>query len=303
MSFAKYNSIENSYRDKFVRLVEQTPAYSDKWTITEKLHGANFSILYDGSSIQFAKRSGVISDGANFYGHEQMREGLESVAKAVYGELSLSGRLLTIYGELFGNGVQKGVRYGEKKFLSFDVSVDRVLLTQIEWAGLLTLPKVPILSTGCSFSEALAYNCEFDSLILGEPNNLAEGIVLKPNTPYFLECGSRIILKKKNEKFSERASEPKEKPEVPDFSDDETFSRLLSYINENRIKSVLSKETPSFKEFGRLNGLVLQDAIKDFEKDNEIIVKEYFGDKWNDAHKQIQGMSAQLLREELKRIC
>ena len=32
-----------------------------KWVVTEKIHGANFSVYYDGTTVQFAKRNSFVN--------------------------------------------------------------------------------------------------------------------------------------------------------------------------------------------------------------------------------------------------
>ena len=66
-------------------------------------------------------------------------------------------------------------------------------------------------------------------------NNYAEGIVIKPSKPLYLSS-SRIILKKKIEKFNERRSKPYK------LREDTTIThKILDYITENRLHNVISK--------------------------------------------------------------
>ena len=41
--FKKFNSLENSYRENFIHKIREQGYENEKYIITEKLHGANYS--------------------------------------------------------------------------------------------------------------------------------------------------------------------------------------------------------------------------------------------------------------------
>lgn len=45
ITFKKYNSIENSYRQKFLNYIVEQGKAAGEWTVSEKVHGANFSFV------------------------------------------------------------------------------------------------------------------------------------------------------------------------------------------------------------------------------------------------------------------
>lgn len=60
--FKKYNSIENTYREKATEQVYLHDYGNDVFVVQEKVHGANFSFITDGTSIQVAKRTSLIAE-------------------------------------------------------------------------------------------------------------------------------------------------------------------------------------------------------------------------------------------------
>jgi hypothetical protein len=62
MGFKKYNSIENSYREKFLEKIKSIVPPTEKWVVTEKIHGSNFSFIYDVENLTCAKRTGLINE-------------------------------------------------------------------------------------------------------------------------------------------------------------------------------------------------------------------------------------------------
>ena len=97
-----------------------------------------------------------------------------------------------------------------------------------------------------------------------------EGFVIRGyNQDYRTDNGERVILKQKNARFNEKEKEVKIKAAVT--LDDETQAKLdkiCSYINKNRLDAVVSKiGTITQKDFGRVQGELVRDALEDFEKD------------------------------------
>jgi len=160
-----------------------------------------------------------------------------------------------------------------------------------------------------TFEECLAYPHEFTTTIparLGLPGlvgkryegykNLAEGVVIRPNTNAYFPTGSRVILKKKIDLYSEIIDVKKPKPSqhkgcAPrpstetrlekelDGLDPENAERvrwlwaeLSRFINHNRLEAVVSKlgeEAVDQSARGKLIGLLAQDARDDLLKYQE----------------------------------
>ena len=96
---------------------------TSKWCVTEKVHGANFSIyLYPSGKVKCAKRTGFISDTENFFDHFEILDKYRSNFNALANHFFASSPVtcVVLFGELFGRGfpgyeglrpVQRGVWY------------------------------------------------------------------------------------------------------------------------------------------------------------------------------------------------
>jgi len=120
-------------------------------------------------------------------------------------------------------------------------------------------------------------------------NNFAEGYVLKPIENLFLPCGSRVILKHKNDAFKENGEPVNTKAKsvyVPNAFDLQK-KIFISYINSNRLASVKSKLTEQEcenKDF--VIEKLIEDVIEDMKKDMED-TEEIQADKLIDIGKKI----------------
>ena len=133
--------------------------------------------------------------------------------------------------------------------------------------GFLTVPKIGIYLT---LKEALEFDIAINSCYSDKTDNLIEGVVIKPwKEPLFSENGAIFYIKKKNPKFDEKS---KKKPQIAKEYSEEINKLKHSYfemINENRIKSLFSKEgdISSHKEIGKYLGLIKQDILEELIKD------------------------------------
>lgn len=209
------------------------------WTVTEKIHGANFCILLDQHNITAAKRREVIPAGESFFGHERIIDKLGEALRELW-RLAAASRptlaRLDVHGELFGGAyphpevaqiagveaVQTGIWYApDVEFMAFDLAcwapdeageLERSYLGYEEARALCEAACVPWIEALaiCSWADALAYNIDFDSTIparLGLPPlevNRAEGVVIKPADATLFD-GIRPVLKRKIEAFAEDA--------------------------------------------------------------------------------------------------
>ncbi len=280
-----YPSIENAYQNKFIDMF--TYIYPElincQYIIQEKIHGSNFIVHFekDGTFV-IGKRHAEIGDGKDNFGSKEVFSTMTTFIDIVQKYISSHQHTLTFHGEVFGKGVQKGINYGEKKrILFFDMRVDDELLPQNvfqEFMQNIGLEEyvVPTRGVITSLQKALEWNETFISeLGPNDPENIAEGIVIKPlEKQYFAPSGDIFYLKKKPLKWRENGKEKQIKEQKPKI-----LNKLLPYITENRVASVLSKEGPitSKNQIGKLAPLIVQDAIIDFKKDfpDEPILKEY----------------------------
>lgn len=308
MKFVKYPSIENHYREKFIHSIQVNTPSDIEWVATEKLHGANLGIWCNGDEVKFSRRSGFIPEGEKFYQLDTIRDELEENVMNFYRDSCVSGEILTIYGELVGEGVQKDVSYAKgNDFIAFDVMINDEFYpfsdTLIFDLNRCSIKTVPVIFRG-SLKECLELDNEFNSLLQsGDESFICEGLVIKPLGSLYqiLPSGSRAIIKSKNEKFSEVSKKPKSnKPaKVISGKSFDISSDIELYLTENRLSNVISKHGEfENKMFGKIMYEFILDAIEDWCKDNER--------DWNlfekTERKDIQSLLVNTARDMVKKL-
>ena len=252
--------------EKMIERIRNSAASLVKWEVSEKLHGANFSFIVTKDDIQIASRNGIIE--GNFYNSsEAVRVNLDK-ARLLF-EKQDNIEVLTIYGELYGDGVQKGVKYyDDQRFAAFDMAIDGEYLDPevfIAYADLVQLPRVHSFGI-FSFEDALKVSNTFITHHSDDQSedNICEGVVLKPvDASLTFSEDSRMVLKNKNSIFSEKSTVPKAKIVVELTTEDQTLlTEIESLVNINRINAVLSKEASiSIRMFGKYLGLTRKDVL------------------------------------------
>lgn len=249
-SLNKWNFTESDYR-----VFKKT-----NWVVTEKIHGANFGIVTDGSEVRFAKRKEFLQPDEDFFDYQSLKSQLVEQAKEIFKILHTEQNNLLkvfVYGELFGGeyphpdvpavphvqAVQTGIYYSPKiEYCAFDMAIEvkgnpltRVYLDYDKALSLFQqvgMMGVQPLFMG-RYEDALAYSPELDSTIpalLGLPKlpfkNRAEGVVIKPSKSIYVETYKgkvRPILKIK----------------IPEFSEDSRFHQATKWISQ-KFKSIPS---------------------------------------------------------------
>lgn len=293
--FEKYSSLENHYNSKFIEKIRYEGLDKGDWVAREKIHGTNFSVIVSRSSIQAAKRTGPILAGEAFFGHEIIMQRYASAFEKVQAIMETAAvESYQIFGEFAGGGIQKGMDYGEKDFYVFDIYVKTTAgnnawvddFSMESFCNTFGLKVAPLLARG-GFEELSKMVNDFDSVVnyfndlvksttLESANhhnfgylpsgqkNIAEGYVLKPCYPRFFNNGTRVAIKCKNSKFTEKAKSDKPikaKIELSD-KDADVLAKFADYSTWNRVSNVISKHgKPTAKEFGRIMGLTMQDIF------------------------------------------
>ncbi len=335
MEFKKYNEIENSYREKFINEIIQQGKSGGEWIVTEKVHGTNFGIWYDGTEFKAAKRTGFLGDNAKFYNFQYVYKQNQPKIKKIWDWFKENWdypeelETLTVYGEMFGGTyphpdvkkmgsgiIQKGVFYTpDNLFYTFDIRVNNYAVNKEIFADAAVigdmLYAIPLF-TG-TFQECLKYGNAFKSTIpklLGLPEieseNICEGIVIEPVEPAFLGNGSRVILKSKNEKFTEKSKGKKEPKEEIKLSENGTriWEIMESLITENRLNNVLSKEEGPItnKHFGMLLGKLNKDVLEEFNKDHEEEFDGLEGGEQKKIRSNLNRFSGNVIRKDFLNI-
>lgn len=328
MEHFKYSSIENTYREEFIELIKTEGKNTGEWVVTEKIHGGQLALYYDGNELKASTRTAFLEPGMDFFNYEKVMAANADKVKEIYRLLTEergSISLVIIYGELFGGDyphpdvpkvknakrLQKGVFYHpDNLFYAFDIRVDGRFLTVDEANRLFETVGMfyakPLMRG--TFEECLKHPNKFLSKIsdwLGLPpleDNIAEGIVIKPVNPNFLQIGERVILKSKNEKYEERKSikkRPKKQgPEITG-SGEQLLDELSALVTENRLNNVLSKQGempyPLPEDyFGRVMKALNEDIWEEFNKD--------FQDEYEALEKGEQKRLAKMLNQQTAKL-
>lgn len=304
MEFKKYSSLENHYQQAFVNKIMMNGFAKPEieWSVREKIHGANLSLWYDGSEIRVAKRTSFIGEFENFFEQHVIVKRYSENLKRLYKLLKVpEGGTMTVYGEIAGDmstgrKVQKEVEYGALDFYAFDIKVngvyinDLVLELKCHLAGIRT---APLIAVG-KFEDMYKIQNDFQSLVFQqeqgvdplkftlvyEGDNVSEGFVLKPTDTLYMGCGTRVAIKSKNEKFSEKKKAQKiRKAKNIDLSlseaDAKVYEVIQEYITEARLRNVISKHGEvTQKHFGILMNMMVTDIVEDYEKEHEVVLAE-----------------------------
>ncbi|MDQ0109528.1 Rnl2 family RNA ligase [Chitinophaga terrae (ex Kim and Jung 2007)] len=276
--FSGYEKMPNSFKKLQLDESDFSRLEKLKWVVTEKVHGANFSFVYEDGSLKFAKRREYLKWTDDFFGFQLVVSRLENNILRLFERLSaeIQGSKYIVYGELFGGkyphpdveedkqvqAVQTGVYYTPGiHFCAFDIAIETAdgkqyldYETAVNYFEQFGIFYAKPLFIG-RFNEALNFNTRINSAIpsafqLPElSNNLIEGVVVKPfNQPADSQFGDRPIVKLKNPEFDEeekfhQAARWSFIPEVSSKTEDLSYivDELKTYVTANRLKSAVSK--------------------------------------------------------------
>lgn len=343
--FRKYPEIENTFREKRIAAIRaHCPEAADgRWVVQEKVHGANIRIYVTATETLVGSRKTVVSNGAAYLSNVFHRSQhlvytvyygcFRNLYEAIRADRTYSSDMsqrdaVTVYGEIYGGAypheavvgdpaaapVQRGGPYYSPyvDLYMFDVAVGGRFLPVAAANRLFeenALPYAKTLFKG-SFDECLAFPCTFPTTLSGYlpplPDNLCEGIVLRPEEPAFLPSGSRVILKKVNAKFRETigARPPAQRRTKPLSEPVAALSAALqTYVTAARLDHVLShrgtsKLAPS--DFGELIGALNRDAIADFRKDYGAAFDVLARKDQTRVTKSINGMASALVNKAIR---
>jgi Rnl2 family RNA ligase len=292
MDFEKYTGIENHYNNKNVNFfMNAFPNFDDMtYQITEKIDGANFQIKIGANEVKFGKRNSFLGDDQGFFDWQRTvkddKRFEELITQIQAGLLLMKDETgvddcVTVYGELYGPGVQRRIQYGKQKAIRlFEAKSDvdgwftpQGFEEMLDMLGLLSL-HVPILGYANGLTEALEFNSAISTKLFEQHDGTniekaqeMEGIVIKPYHEICIHREKRLIIKKKNDSFNERSGvTPKVRTTYALSTNQVEFQ---GYINENRLASVVSQhgEPSGNADIGRYISLLGQDAYADFIKD------------------------------------
>ncbi len=316
LNFKRYCSFDNHYDSKLIHKIRETISILGEkegiWEATEKVHGSHFAVTAIRDGLDFtlrgAKRSGFLDPDEKFFNYQTVMEKYEEevgvallMVQSEYPEVTQ----ITIHGEIFGGfypgkptndsiKVQNGIFYSPiNDWYVFDIHDGHKYLDSDVVARIFKKCNFFYAQPVCmgTFDEVLNYNNTFNSTLpklLGSPDyenlgtNVAEGLVLKPRKTLYFATGSRVMLKSKTEKFSEKLSKegnsrgnPKDKsPQGSDPEVESIWSALSLYITENRLNNVKSKDPNITGK--KLMGPFTADVLDEFTRcheDRELVAK------------------------------
>tara|TARA_R110002020_G_scaffold248845_2_gene462838 strand:- start:3770 stop:4780 length:1011 start_codon:yes stop_codon:yes gene_type:complete len=303
--FIKFPSIDNHYEQGSTsRWLKRFPDLAlAKFIMTEKLDGANFQVIITADNITCCTRKRTLTIADAFFDYQRTilvnrKDELDKLQKYVQETEGVEN--VYVYGEIFGQGVQKRIHYMDgKDFLPFEVRVNEKLIsikdahTLFESVGINYHEFwVPIVGFTDNLNEALLWNVtEVPTAIEGSVDNdlnrNIEGVVIAPfDEVYAFDNfqddgdGNKIFmgesvfrLKKKCKEFNDKMKTKTK--EVVIFEGSDEFNRLnilwSGYFNENRLADLFSKEGPieTRKEIGKYIKLMGEDVRADFLKDHQ----------------------------------
>ncbi|MBD1834379.1 RNA ligase [Cyanobacteria bacterium FACHB-472] len=308
------------------------------WVVTEKIHGANFCIVTDGSEVRFAKRKEFLQPDKDFFGHQSLQIKLAQQVKDIFQIIQAERPqtfIVSVYGELFGGeyphpdvaavpnvqAVQTGIYYSPKiEFCAFDIAVEENSKTAkrdyIDYDKALKIfQQVEILGAKPLFigkyEQAVAQNIEFDSTIpalLGLPklpfSNKAEGIVIKPvKSTYIVTPKGRIrpVLKKKIPKFAEESRFH----QAEKWTSQKSATATNSFSDERWLKEVMlalvteNRLINTMSKVGRISGKDPKTLEKVFQLFvNDVL--EAFNESYESILKTLPERSQQTLIEQVE---
>lgn len=301
--FTKYSSLENHTNSKFLDKVwyflDENQLRNAEFVAREKIHGTNFSVIITKDSIQAAKRTGPILETEKFFGYEDLMARYKDNFKSIQDNtLIQNGWTYQVFGEYAGGNIQKEVEYGEKDFYVFDVLITDNFgevryasdTMMVVIASNAKLKIAPLIKRG-TLEELLKLPVEFESVVgeydemferMGQytsvsfeheqhppAENVAEGLVIKPNEPLFLGGGSRIAIKYKTDAFKEKGKgkAPKIVKEM-EQSDIDLLDKFSEYVTPARVGNVISHIGElTKKDFGKILGLTMRDIFVEAERE------------------------------------
>ncbi|CAG7580968.1 MAG: RnlB-B RNA ligase 2 [uncultured marine phage] len=300
LKFKRYNSIENTYRKKTLDVIVEQGKSQGLFVVEEKVHGANFQIMFDGGNFRCAKRSAFIKEGESFFNYEKVLDKYKENVINLFDHLTSNDeniKVISVCGELFGGTyphddvektdspiIQRGLFYSpENDFYAFDIKTgngeEELEFLNVDVCNEL-FEKFDFFYAKPLFKgtlkECIEYNNFYISLIpewLGLPKideNTCEGNVIKPMEVKYFWNGSRVILKNKNEKFSEKKNNVPKIKKVINLSDEanKCLANAMTFITENRLRNVLSHLGEiNERQFGKIMGAINKDTIEDYLKE------------------------------------
>lgn len=334
--FSGYEKMPNNLKKLGLNENDFSQMEKLKWVVTEKVHGANFSFVYENGNLKFAKRKEYLNWTDDFFGFQLIASKLEDNILRLFEKLSneITGEKYIVYGELLGgkyphpevnpvkdlHAIQTGVYYTPNiEFCAFDIAIEangsdsKYYLdyeSSVAYFNQFGIFHAQPLLIG-KFNEAMNFNIRMNSTIPKEFNlpelndNLIEGVVIKPFNQTDNNLFSRPVIKLKNPEFDEEEKfhEAEKWSYIPNISsktEDLSFivDELRNYVTQNRLKSAISK----IGELDMSNQLRISEIKTEFLEDVITDFNENNNDLLNDLSSDEKEWIVERINSEINRI-
>ena len=279
--FKSFYKMRNHYdRKRIVKWLEYYPGLNScKFIILEKIHGSNFGIQFkkDGT-YRFQKRTSDLSMDSNFFNFQSIldNESIVEFIEKMRKYCKENNHNWIFFGELFGDGVQKEVKYCKDRqlrlFDSYDHDKQSWMTPEETFSFVGAELYVPVIGFVDGLMNALEVNTEFNSILNPVDDNICEGVVIRPYKKNYIYMHDHLVIKKKNKKFMEKTRVKKPKTEIKLSSEMSRLSNVAcSYVTENRLSSVISHmgEPEGMEDFGKFISEFIKDIKEDVLEENE----------------------------------
>ncbi|MBI2020175.1 hypothetical protein HYS94_02030 [Candidatus Daviesbacteria bacterium] len=200
MEYPKIETLFDRDKDTFKvdtskwRLPEFEYLQNNEWLVTEKIDGTNIRVMWDGQKVVFGGRT----DNANLSASLVTR--LQELFPVEKFQLNYPNVSMTLYGEGYGAGIQKGggnYLPDGKDFILFDVLIKDYWLLQDDMNGIaskLQIKTVPFLG---KYNLNVVTNMVKLGLVSTFGSFKAEGVVVKTPVGLYSRYNQRLVGKLK----------------------------------------------------------------------------------------------------------
>lgn len=192
--------IEGKFRNSAIELVQNI-----EWIFTEKIDGTNIRVHWDGHKVIFAGRTDNAQLPISLI--YALNDKFLGLANEEIFEQKFGATPVTLYGEGYGAGIQKGggmyLPNQQKGFILFDVLINDNWLSREsveDIARSFNIPVAPVVIKG-TIQKAVDYVKQKPNSITAVVPKLTEGLVGKPSIELRDHRGNRIIVKIKVDDF------------------------------------------------------------------------------------------------------
>lgn len=190
--------IINKFRNETVEFLK-----NNQWVFTEKVDGTNIRIVWDGHKVSFLGRTDKAQIPVPLLNKLNKTFGgdiNEQMFEQKFGETPV-----TLYGEGYGEGIQKGGNYRKDvDFILFDVEIGDLFLKRVDVediANYFSIDIVPVCLVG-NIQEGLDYVLNNKTSLIAQYCAEIEGVVGRPLIEVKDRRGNRVIVKIKRKDFN-----------------------------------------------------------------------------------------------------